>query len=194
MPQIGVHLHTGNRSGPRGASQFGMILGWRPVLGLAAVLLLSAGVGAGPRAPDQIRYAMPRSLDLALAPASGAWQIGARLESRCGLLTDLELFVTTSPDLRCDLTLPRLSELRPGRPVHLTLPLVRTASAAGELGSWVRLGVRYIPDYEALRAAVADPASFPIEAERRRLLGILARSQKSRARFTDAARLFLPRP
>jgi hypothetical protein len=194
MPQIGVHLQAWNSSGAREAGQVGWLLARRSFLGLAVALLLSAGVVAGPRAPDQIRYAMPRSLELALAPASGALQIEARLESRCGLLTDLELFVTTSPDLRCNWTMQRLSELRPGRPVHLTLPLARTASGAGELGSWVRLGVRYIPDYEALRAAVADPASFPIEAERRRLPGILARSQKSRARFTDATRLFLPRP
>ncbi len=137
---------------------------------------------------------MPRSLDLALTHASGSLQVEARVESRRGTLTDLELFVDTSPDLRCDLTLPRLAEVRPGHPARLTLPLARTASAADELGTWVRLGVRYSPDYEALRTAVANPASFPIDSERRRLLDIVTRNQKSRARFTDATRVFLPRP
>ena len=164
---------------------------WRVVLGLFLLIFAPTENSAG---ADQFRYEFPRNLVLALhaSPASGAMDLEAVLESRLGTLRELELSIDTSPDWRCDPPSARIATLAEGRIQRFPLTLAPTGARPDELGSWVRLGVKYSPDYARMLATVSDAASYPVDNERRRLVETATLNQKSRVRFTDATRLFLP--
>ncbi|NLI79907.1 MAG: hypothetical protein GX442_26110 [Candidatus Riflebacteria bacterium] len=163
---------------------------------LAGFLLLLLAGTAGLAGADQFRYEFPRSLVMALhvGPASGTMDLEAVLESRLGTLSGLELSIETSPDWRCDPPSARIPTLTEGRIQRFPLTLAPTGARPDELGSWVRLGVKFSPDYPRMLATVSDPVAFPDENERRRLVETATLNQKSRVRFTDATRLFLPAP
>lgn len=178
---------------PRVAGQ--VSLGVKDWWWVSASLFLFAGTAFSIWA-DQFRYEFPRTLVMTLHAnaASGVVDLEAVLESRLGTLRDLELSIDTSPDWRCDPPTARIASLTEQRVQRFPLTLTPTGARPDELGSWVRLGVKYSPDYPRMLATVSDAASYPVDNERRRLVETATLNQKSRVRFSDATRLFLPAP
>jgi len=150
------------------------------------------------QAGDQQKYDFPPIIGLAIAPPGADFaqtgSLQAVIESRLGTVRDLEIRFQASPDLAIEagsapLTLPRLG---PGEKRLLPIRCRPASGTADELGSWVRLGVTYTPDHALILKSVANPASYPNEAERQRLIDITVTNLRASERHAEAVRIFLP--
>lgn len=159
------------------------------LVGLACLLPAASAFG------DSFRYEFPRLLNLTLekmaSPESGVQAVAIRLESRLGTLKDLQLFATCSPDLAIDGLASSVNPLDEGQPFVCTFSARLSGGKPDELGTWVRLGVTYVPDYDRLIQAVSNVASFPDHPERQRMIDIARKNSLSKKPYTDATRLFL---
>jgi len=162
---------------------------------LAAALLVAMPLTAG---VDQMLAVPPLNLAARLE-ASGPVALGApfaltgRIEARTGSPKDLEIFFESSDDLRVEPVRAVAPALDPNRPLEYRLAVQPGTGRPGAAGSFVRLRVVYLPDYETLGRVVADPASYPNPLDRSRLEKIIAANRARGARQTDAV-LFSPEP
>ncbi|HNV70427.1 MAG TPA: hypothetical protein PKO06_12070, partial [Candidatus Ozemobacteraceae bacterium] len=60
-----------------------------------------------------------------------------------------------------------------------------------DLGTWIKLGVNYLPDHPAVLDAVSNVASFPDHGERQRMIDVAKKNAVSKKPYADACRLFL---
>jgi hypothetical protein len=163
------------------------------------VLVMALGIPVPTRA-DQFRYTFPPNLTLTLEPdpAIGKTNDAARhlvgmIEARTGTPRFLEIFFESSADLRVVTAGQKVEALKEHTTHRVAVEVERTGKPASELGSWVKIGVRYRPDYERLQTIMSDPSAFPVDFERDRMLTILRANQRRAAKHLDAVRVFLPR-
>jgi len=151
-----------------------------------------------PNGGDPFRhFPYPQSIAVNLDPPDGKRPVHAptvlegSIESRAGTLRAVSVFFESSDDLvvtsPTDSTIAVLSE-QEKKTWRINVKKGIGQPDAG--GSWVRLRVVYLPDYERLLSLIADETKFPHEEIRSSYRSSTLQSQAQDARATDAARLF----
>jgi len=144
----------------------------------------------------QFNYIPPDNLALSLAPTGDAqpgkaFSLIGTIEPRTGVPAKLQVFFETSDDMSVSpgsKTIERLTA-----PVRFDLQVKPASGKPDAGGSWVRLRVVYSPDYPAQAKEMTDATRYPNPSERKRVLDLISRNQKEKARQTDATRFF-PQP
>jgi hypothetical protein len=112
------------------------------------------------------------------------------LESALGNLSDLEIYFDSSKDLKVLTNLRTLKELKPGSARKIRVLATRTGQQPDEIGSWVKIGVKYLPDYEAIIAVAGDTGKYPDQFERRKIQEIASSNAQKKAKYSEAVRFF----
>lgn len=145
-------------------------------------------------ADSQFSYTLPPNISLKFADKADNGkdriQLTAMLESLLGNLTELEIFFDCSKDLKVVTSTRSLKQLLPGQKRKVKILAVKTGNKAGELGSWIKMGVRYRPDYARLKEVSENQQTYPDRFERLRLQEIVARNTAQNARYLEAIRWF----
>jgi hypothetical protein len=164
--------------------------------GLILCFLFQLFFSLSPLFADQFRYTFPPNISVTLeeSPSTPARTLVARLKSKLGTLTNLKVFFHSSPDIRIEGIPTTIEDLQVGKEQTFSVTLHPTKKSPDEMGSWVRLGVKFVPDYEAILAAVSSPKTYPVEYARERLRRTVQTNQKKVAVYTEATRLFFSSP
>ncbi|MBF0410920.1 MAG: hypothetical protein HQM10_26480 [Candidatus Riflebacteria bacterium] len=162
-----------------------------------AVLLFALTLSAGTVFSDQNVYILPASILLTIEKSPNDNICVGTIESRFGNLKSLEIFIDSSPDIKAVTPSQKLEFLAEKSKHSLNIEIVKnqvrnaSATARSELGSWIKMRVSYIPDFDALFSASLNPASYPNTIERERLQKIIEENRKKSEPYTDAVRIFL---
>jgi len=149
-------------------------------------------------AANEATYCVPENLALALTAPNGAGpikahEITAEIEGRLGTLRNLAVFFTTSDDLAVAPASATVAELATGKKANFKLAVTPVKGGkAGAAGSFVKMRVVYVPDYDALAAAVADNQKYPIQTAREQLQEIVTRNELAKAPQTNVTDLRYP--
>jgi len=60
-----------------------------------------------------------------------------------------------------------------------------------KLGSWFKMNVRYLPDYQAIKNSIGDAGKYPAASERQKLFDIVEKNAAAKAKYTETSRYFL---
>ncbi len=145
---------------------------------------------------SQNHYVFPENISLSLmnfgkAISKGSLNLKGIMEAKVGTLQKLEVFFESSPDLEINPTREKLESLGEKKKKEFVISVKPGKGKADEMGSSVKMRVKYLPYYAKCREVVKNPAEFPIEIERRRLIEIVERNLKSSSIQQDAIRFFL---
>ncbi|NLI79556.1 MAG: hypothetical protein GX442_24320 [Candidatus Riflebacteria bacterium] len=168
----------------------------RFVHAVAVLVVLAAAAMPLAATADVMRYVFPANLSLTITPI-GSWStdkggaLKAVIQSRVGTLRQVEIFFECSPDLTVHPTRSTVREIAENAVESVPVVVGKGPGRPDEMGSWVRMRVRYLPDFEAVAKRIGDPTSFPVAYERQRLIDINARNQKKAAPYTSATRFFI---
>ncbi|MBF0547043.1 MAG: hypothetical protein HQM08_21560 [Candidatus Riflebacteria bacterium] len=148
---------------------------------------------------DDIRYIPPTNLSLELHPLATSSEIlnqrfKGTIESLVGIPVNLEVFFESSKNLSVSKSSEKLLKLEPGKPVDYEFDVEQQKCKPGPDGTWIRLRVVYLPDYEAQKKVFSDAKKYPAEEERKRVLAIVETNQKQNATQTDSVRFFCNTP
>ena len=161
---------------------------------LISLSLAIISLGSGDAMADQFSYLFPPNLSLRVADSSldnnGRLQLSVILESALGNLSELEIYFDSSRDLKVITNLRTLKELKPQAARKVRVLAVKTGKQPDELGSWVKVGVKYTPDYNAILQAASDEVRYPDQFERQKLLEIASNNAQTKARYSEAIRFF----
>ncbi|MDD3145656.1 MAG: hypothetical protein PHD82_00020 [Candidatus Riflebacteria bacterium] len=144
---------------------------------------------------NQFSYVFPPNISLQIIDqheeSGGKIRLTALIESRLGTLEDLEVFFESSKDMQILSNTSKLKTLPPGAPRKVKILAVKTSKIADELGSWLKMGVRFTPDYQAIRTYIADKSIYPDDFERQKLVNIVDKNVGAEARYLEAVRHFI---
>ncbi|HAE39180.1 MAG TPA: hypothetical protein DCG57_11155 [Candidatus Riflebacteria bacterium] len=161
------------------------------LVALAAMIVATFSARA---ATNQFSYQLPANLSLLVNDShfdsTGKLQLSVILQSTLGNLSDLEIYFDSSKDLKVLTNLRTLSSLKPGAARKIRVLATRTGLKPDEIGSWVKVGVKYLPDYGAIIAVASDTAKYPDQFEREKIQEIAQNNAQKRARFSEAVRFF----
>lgn len=165
-------------------------LGNRIILLVPLILcLMSANLEA-----SQFNYVFPPNISLRFADDATTEQnrlkLSATIESLLGNLTNLEIFFDSSKDLKIMSNTRTLKNLAPENLRKVKILAIKTGATPDELGTWIKMGVRYLPDYPQILEAVNNTSQYPDRFERQKLLDILAKNSVSGARHLEVTRYF----
>lgn len=159
------------------------------LLGIVFVLTVLPGLMAA-----QTRYSFPQNIRMTFTDISSAdnkFKLTAFIESLVGELKNVEIYFSSSLDLKVLSNTSRLKMLKTGAARKVKILAVKTGLNPGEIGSWIKMGVRYQPDFAAITAIIADTDRFPDQNERQRLLDIVAKNQLKSELYHESIRYFL---
>ncbi|OGK11087.1 MAG: hypothetical protein A2W80_05260 [Candidatus Riflebacteria bacterium GWC2_50_8] len=165
--------------------------------GLFLIILLLTMVVAtmsARAAGNQFSYQLPANLSLLISDShfdsNGKLQLSVILQSTLGNLSDLEIYFDSSKDLKVLTNLRTLKNLKPGSVRKIRILASKTGQQPDEIGSWVKVGVKYLPDYDAIVAMASDAEKYPDQFERQKLLELAQSNAQKEARYSDAIRFF----
>lgn len=145
---------------------------------------------------NQFRYCFPTNITLdfteKIEKVSDKTKLTATIASKLGILTNLEVYFSSSRDLKILSNTRTLKSLKAGVVRKVKILAVKTGEKADEMGSWVKMGVRYTPDYPAILAILHDSHEFPDQFERQRLIDVANKNKKAKSQYNDSVRSFLP--
>ena len=143
---------------------------------------------------SQFSYVFPTNITLKfidnLIEENGRLKLTAVLKSQLGELNNLEIFFDSSKDLKIMSNTSNLNSLPIDSPRKVKILAIKTGEQPDELGSWIKMGVKYLPDYQQISEAINNPDTYPDQNERQKLIDILSKNQQSGARFLEAIRYF----
>ncbi len=143
----------------------------------------------------QFSYVFPPNISLQILgqqeDSNGKLRLTALIESRLGTLENLEVFFESSKDLQILSNASVLKNLPQNSPRRVKILAVKTGKATDELGSWLKMGVRFSPDYTAIIASVNDKTTYPDDFERQKLIDIAEKNARAEARYLEAVRHFV---
>ncbi len=163
-------------------------------LQLLMMLLILTSLVQGRLYANQFAYIFPPNISLQIVDQheeAGKIRLTAIIESRLGILENLELFFESSKDLQVLSNTSVLKTLENGVQRKIKILAVRTGKPADEIGSWLKMGVRFTPDYKAMLFAVSDTEKYPDDNERQKLLDVVAKNSSAGARYLEAVRHFI---
>jgi hypothetical protein len=141
-----------------------------------ASLVLLLGLASGAEATRPRVYSPPQSLNLEIKTKPNADPkayavLTATLKSLVGNLTQMKVHFESSEDLEVSPKTAPIESLAHGTMKTFDLSVIKTGSTPGVSGSWVRVRVEFLPDYEAIMEIVArDQKTYPLEGQRNQLL------------------------
>lgn len=164
---------------------------------LVLIALLLTVIAPAFAASTQFDYIPPTNLALTLQPQGDVtpgkpFVLTGTLEARTGTPGKLQVFFETSADLAISPAGTALDRLSASAPARFELKVRPAAGKPDAGGTWVRMRVVYSPDYPAQAREMTDATRYPSSAERKRVLDLISRNQKAKARQTDAVRFFPP--
>ncbi|MBF0547668.1 MAG: hypothetical protein HQM08_24730 [Candidatus Riflebacteria bacterium] len=150
-------------------------------------------------ASGQTQYTLPNIINLSLKDLSSensenktVKQLLGSIASNLGRLTSIAYFFESSPDLSLIECPQKIISIDQAASITFFVKFTTSEKPPSEIGSWVKLVVRYKPDYEKLLQYVTENVSlYPIEYERNRLLEEIKKNEASFPIQTEGFRLFL---
>ena len=144
---------------------------------------------------SQFHYVFPQNIFLALEEKAGdkknTRELIGTIESKLGTLQKLNLFFNSSPDLKIECAITNIDRMSAGEIKKIQIKLFSSNGKPDEMGSWVKMSAKFLPDYGKILETVSNVASYPVEYERQRLIDTATANQKSRDQSIEATRLFL---
>ncbi|MFZ5952735.1 MAG: hypothetical protein ACOYXC_18680 [Candidatus Rifleibacteriota bacterium] len=160
----------------------------------AILLIMLCGL-LMPAWADQTRYIFPQNIRMSFADeikkTEGKISLTAVIESLVGELKNIEVYFSSSKDLKILSNTTTLPKIKKGSLRKVKILAVRTGEKTDEMGSWIKMGVRYQPDYAAILAAVGDTGVYPDQNERQRLIDIVNRNSQSKEPYHEMIRFFI---
>jgi hypothetical protein len=169
----------------------------KPVVFIAALVLSYAMVGLA-EASRPTRYFAPDSLDLEIKLKSNSDPksyavLTASLKSLVGNITQMKIYFESSEDLEVSPRMATVENFARGAMKDFDLTVNKTSVAPNASGSWVRIRVEFLPDYQAIMKAVAeDRKTYPSESMKNQLLKSLNDSKTREVKPIQAKRFFFP--
>ncbi|MBF0544764.1 MAG: hypothetical protein HQM08_10040 [Candidatus Riflebacteria bacterium] len=151
-----------------------------------------------------VRYFMPKSIqleinsksqanDLAIPTLTEPQTLTATVKTLVGNLTQMKIYFESSDDLEVTPSTANLETLSSGTFLNYDLTVKSTSTPKNAGGSWVRLRVSYLPDFEALKAAVSsDLVTYSNEVQRKQLLKSIEGCKAKQQMDIQAIRFFYP--
>ncbi len=145
---------------------------------------------------DKVFYVPPESLDFSLEPIIGPpetppFVFSGKTEVLVGDPTNVMLFFETSPDFLATPSKDFLPSLRCGEKREHRIAVIRGKGKPDSGGSWLRMRMVYLPDYQAMASSVAsDTSEYPDPLEHARLLFAISQNQKAQSLQTNSIRFF----
>ncbi len=141
-------------------------------------------------------YVLPSSLSFEITEKPKNLQKSIRMsvtiESQIGELKDLNIFFNSSKDIRVMSEKYALKSLKQGEKHVINILAAPTQKeVTNGMGSWLRIGVKYNPDFDALLKVVSDKEKYPHPSLREELINDVKEGQKSKEPFIDAVRHFI---
>jgi hypothetical protein len=142
-----------------------------------------------------MHYNLPNTIELKIVEKAQAFgksiRMSASLQSKLVRLKNLKIFFNSSRDIKIISTTKNISLLEPNELETINIIAIKTGESADKLGSWIRIGVSYTPDYDALIKLASDPIAFPVDAMRNKLIADLTENQAANEPYLDALRHFI---
>lgn len=164
-------------------------------LQLLMMLFILTSLVQGRLHANQFSYVFPPNISLQIIDqqqeSGGKIRLTALIESRLGTLENLEVFFESSKDFQVLSNTSLLKKLPANSPRKVKVLAVKTGKDADELGSWLKMGVRFTPDYEAIKAATIDKTTYPDDFERQKLVDIVEKNALTKAPYLEAVRHFI---
>lgn len=165
-------------------------------LQLLMMLMILTSLIHGRLHANQFSYVFPPNISLQIVnqvEEAGKIRLTAIIESRLGTLENLEIFFESSKDLQILSNASIIKSIPHGSPRKVKILAVKTGQQPDEMGSWLKMGVRFTPDYQAIKAAVNDKQIYPDDFERQKLLNVVEKNLSENARYLEAVRHFVNR-
>ncbi len=144
---------------------------------------------------DQTRYVFPQNIRMSFADGikktEGKISLTAIIESLVGDLKNVEVYFSSSKDLKILSNTTTLPLIKKSSLRKVKVLAVSTGKKTDETGSWIKMGVRYQPDYAAILAAVGDVSAYPDQNERQRLIDIVNRNSRIKEPYHEMIRFFI---
>ncbi len=165
-------------------------------LQLLMMLIILTSLIHGRLHANQFSYVFPPNISLQITDQveeAGKIRLTAIIESRLGTLENLEIFFESSKDLQILSNASVIKSVPQASPRKVKILAVKTGQQPDEMGSWLKMGVRFTPDYQAVKAAVNDKQVYPDDFERQKLLNVVEKNLSENARYLEAIRHFVTR-
>ncbi|MBF0546635.1 MAG: hypothetical protein HQM08_19470 [Candidatus Riflebacteria bacterium] len=143
---------------------------------------------------SEFRYLPPPNISMRIIPVEKNIQkdqiaLEGLLESQVGVPTKLRIFFECSEDLKISPASASVEDLKPGKPSKYLLGVKAGNGKPGLGGTFVRMGVEYLPDYDALIKAMGNEEEYPDKSERQSVINGLREAKKTGTRKIDAMSL-----
>lgn len=146
-------------------------------------------------ASDKALYTLPESVELKITEKARAYgksvRMTATIESKIGTLKNIRVFFNSSSDLKVLSETRTIQALEQGEKQVINIIAVKMGENSGDLGSWIRLGIRYTPDHNELLKIVSDETSYPVKHLRERLISEVHSTMDECEPYLDAIRHFV---
>jgi hypothetical protein len=165
-------------------------------LQLLMMLMILTSLIHGRLHANQFAYVFPPNISLQIVDQieeAGKIRLTAIIESRLGTLENLEIFFESSKDLQILSNASVIKAVPQASPRKVKILAIKTGQQPDEMGSWLKMGVRFSPDYQAIKAAVNDKQIYPDDFERQKLLKVVEKNLSENARYLEAVRHFVNR-
>lgn len=165
-------------------------------LQLLMMLMILTSLIHGRLHANQFSYVFPPNISLQIVDQieeAGKIRLTAIIESRLGTLENLEIFFESSKDLQILSNASVIKSVPQASPRKVKILAVKTALQPDEMGSWLKMGVRFTPDYQAIKTAVSDKQIYPDDFERQKLMNVVEKNLSENARYVEAVRHFINR-
>lgn len=138
------------------------------------------------------RYSYPRSVNLKLLQEPltkpGITLLTGTVESRLGNLRNIRIYFESSKDFAVVPDNFSIDQLGHGVKRRMRIAVKGASGKPNASGSWVRMRVKYLPDYDSMISSVEKSQYITDESERNRLIDIIRNNRKIQACQTDAVR------
>lgn len=141
---------------------------------------------------SMFRYPYPRSINLKLMPEPltkpGITLLTGIVESRLGNLRDIRIYFESSKDFAVVPDNFSIDQLGHGVKRRMRIAVKEASGKPNASGSWVRMRVKYLPDYDSMLSSVEKSQYLTDENERNRLIDTIRNNSGKQAFQTDAVR------
>ncbi len=142
------------------------------------------------------QYPFPLNLDLAVGPAKPAsitfpCDFIATVTGLVGNPTNLEVFFDSSPNLKVEPKSADIKGIGAGEKKSFNLKVERKEAKGYEGYTFVKLRVRYIPDFQKMREEFSNTGKYPSKAAREYALDSIKESADLNVPMTDVTEFII---
>lgn len=163
-------------------------------LQLLMMMLIFTTLLQGRLNASEFAYVFPQNIAIEItnqAVRGNNIRFTAIITARLGILENLEIFFASSKDLQILSNTSILKSLSPNSPRKIKILAVKTGQTPDKLGSWFKMNVRYLPDYQAIKNSINESGKYSDDNERQKLFDIVDKNAAAKAKYTETSRYFL---